>query len=93
MLNLKKTIIEHPIKTGEYISLQQYRITMLTYQLILFCNELNLETSVGRGGVCGFWGAGQGAATQDGCSIPRSCNAAKRRKNRAIHPVAYSPIG
>ncbi|MDP1558235.1 MAG: hypothetical protein Q8K59_06270 [Nitrosomonas sp.] len=25
-----------------------------------------LETSVGRDGVCGFWGAGQGATTRNG---------------------------
>jgi hypothetical protein len=76
-----------------------------------------LETSVGRGGVCGFcelspdgempaypiWGAGHtrqpdglgtgGATTRNGCSIPRSCNAAMRRKNRAIRSVADSRIG
>ena len=49
---------------------------------------LNLKTAVGRGGVCGFRGAGQGATTRNGCSIPRSCNAAMRTENRAIRPVA-----
>ena len=50
----------------------------------------NLETAVGRGGVCGYGGAGQGAARRNGCSIPTSCNAALRRQNRAIRPVATS---
>ena len=40
----------------------------------------NLNPVVGRGGVCGFWGAGQGATTRNGHSIPRSCNAAMCRK-------------
>ena len=54
----------------------------------------NLETAVGRGRVCGYWGAGQGAARRNGYSIPTSCNAARRRQNRAIRPVATShPIG
>ena len=53
--------------------------------------SVNLETSVGRGGVCGFLGAWQGATTRNGHSIPRSCNAARRPKNRAIRPVADSP--
>ena len=50
----------------------------------------NLETVVGRGGVCGYGGAGQGAARRNGCSIPTSCNAALRLQNRAIRPVATS---
>ena len=28
-----------------------------------------LNPAVGRGGVCGFWGAGQGATTRNGHSI------------------------
>jgi len=52
-----------------------------------------LETTVGRVGVCGFWGAGQGITTRNGCSIPRSYNAAMRPKNCAIQPVADSPDG
>jgi hypothetical protein len=38
--------------------------------------------------VCGFLGAGQGATTRNGRSIPRSCNAAMRPENRAIRHVA-----
>ncbi|MDN5753965.1 MAG: hypothetical protein L0H15_11955, partial [Nitrosospira sp.] len=53
--------------------------------------RFNLNPVVGRGEVCGFWGAGQGATTRNGRSIPRSCNAAMCRKNCAIHPVAASP--
>ena len=49
-----------------------------------------LETAVGRGGVCGYGGAGQGAARRNGHSIATSCNAALRRQNRAIRPVADS---
>ena len=57
-------------------------------------NDLfNLETAVGRVGVRGFWGAGQGIMTQNGCSIPGSYNVAMRPKNRAILPVADSPDG
>ena len=52
-----------------------------------------LGTAVGRVGVCGFWGAGQGISTRNGYSIPRSYNAAMRPKNRAIQPVADSPNG
>ena len=55
--------------------------------------SFNLETSVERAGVCGFPGAGQGATTRNGRSIPRSCNAAMRPENRAIQPVALSPNG
>ena len=51
----------------------------------------NLNPVVGRGDVCGFWGAGQGATTRNGYSISRRCNAAMRHKNRAIRPVADSP--
>jgi hypothetical protein len=47
--------------------------------------------SSGRSGVRGFWGAGQGATTRNGYSIPRSCNAAMCRKKHAIRPVANSP--
>ncbi|MEO6432113.1 MAG: hypothetical protein ABIO50_10225, partial [Nitrosospira sp.] len=50
--------------------------------------RLNLNPVVGRGEVYGFWGAGQGATTRNGRSIPRSCNAAMCRKNCAIHHVA-----
>ena len=49
-----------------------------------------LEAAVGRGGVCGYGGAGQGAARRNGHSIATSCNAALRRQNRAIRPVADS---
>jgi hypothetical protein len=52
-----------------------------------------LNPAFGQGGVCGFWGAGQGATTRNGHSIPRRCNAAMCRKNRAIRPVANSPYG
>ena len=52
---------------------------------------LNLETAVGRSGVCEFLGAGQGATTRNGRSIPRSCNADMHPKNRAIHVVAVTP--
>ena len=38
-------------------------------------------------------GAGQGATTRNGCSIPRRCNAALCRQNRAIRPVAFTPNG
>ncbi len=38
----------------------------------VFQGRFNLETAVGRVGVCGFWGAGQGIMTRNGCSIPRS---------------------
>ncbi len=34
-----------------------------------------LESSVGRSGVCAWGGAGQGAATRNSYSIPRSCKA------------------
>ena len=54
---------------------------------------LNLYSSVGRGGVYGYGGAGQGATTRNGYSIPRSCNAAMRRQNRAIRHVADLPSG
>ena len=56
----------------------------------LLARRFNLETSVERAGVCGFPGAGQGATTRNGHSIPfsRSCNAALRPENRAIQPVA-----
>ncbi len=47
-----------------------------------------LETSVGRGRVCGYGGAGQGAMRRNSSSIPTSCNAAMRRQKRAICPVA-----
>ncbi len=49
-----------------------------------------LKTAVGRGGVCGYGGAGQGATRRNGRSIATSCNAARRRQNRAIRPVATS---
>ena len=42
-------------------------------QPISFKSDRLLDSSVGRGGVCGFWGAWQGATTRNGCSIPRSC--------------------
>jgi len=51
---------------------------------------LNLEIAVERVGVCGLWGAGQGITTRNGCSIPRSYNAAMRPINRAIQHVADS---
>ncbi len=47
-----------------------------------------LETAVGRGGVCGYGGAGQGAARRNGRSIATSCNATLRPQYRAIRPVA-----
>src|SRR4030067_1441908 len=47
---------------------------------------LILETLVGRGGVCGFWGAGQGTTTRNGCSIPRNCNAAMRSNKPCNSP-------
>ncbi len=37
-----------------------------------------------------LWVAGQGAARRNGHSIATSCNAALRRQNRAIRPVADS---
>ncbi|CAE6516394.1 hypothetical protein NMYAN_60063 [Nitrosomonas nitrosa] len=40
--------------------------------------NFNLDSSVGRGGVCGFRSAGQGATTRNSHSIPRSCNAVMR---------------
>ena len=49
-----------------------------------------LEAAVGRGGVCGFVGVGQGAARRNGRSIATSCNDTLRRQNRAIRPVADS---
>ena len=55
--------------------------------------RFNLESSVGRGRVCGYGCAGQGAMRRNGCSIPTSCNAAMRSQNRAICPVPYSPNG
>jgi hypothetical protein len=55
-------------------------------------DQFNLETSVGRGGARVHRGAGQGATTRNGCSIPRRSNAAMRREGRAIRPVARSPI-
>jgi hypothetical protein len=54
---------------------------------------LNLDSSVERVGVCGFPGAGQGATTRNGHSIPRSCNAAMRPENRAIRPVQPRNLG
>ena len=48
----------------------------------------NLNLAVGRCRVCGFRGAGQGATTRNGCSIPRSCNAVLCREKRAICFVA-----
>jgi hypothetical protein len=55
--------------------------------------RFNLETAVGRGGVRGCGGVGQGATTRNGHSIPRRSNAALRRQSRAIYPVADSPSG
>ena len=55
---------------------------------LLSPRSFNLETVVGRGEVCGYGGAGQGAARRNGCSIPTSCNAARHPQNRAIRPVA-----
>ena len=66
--------------------------------------SFNLDSSVGRAGVCGFPGTGhtrrpyglgtRGATLLHGHSIPfsflRSCNAAMRPENRAIQPVAFS---
>ncbi len=47
-----------------------------------------LNPAVGRGEVCGFYGAGKGETTRNGHSIP---NAAMRRKNRAIRSATGSP--
>ena len=65
------------METGIAVMLQAVRLL-----------PLNLTPVVGRGEVYGFWGAGQGATTRNGRSIPRSCNAAMCRKNCAIHLVA-----
>ena len=48
----------------------------------------NLKPAVERVGGCGCGGAEQGATTRNGHSLPRSCNTAMRRQNRAIRPVA-----
>jgi hypothetical protein len=55
------------------------------------CNltVFNLETAVGRGGVCGCGGAGQGVTTRNSTTIPRSYNAAMRRHSRTIRLVAW----
>ena len=52
-------------------------------------SRFNLESSVGQGGECVCGGAGQGATTRNSGSISRSCNAAMRRRKRAIRPVAW----
>ena len=46
--------------------------------------QFNLNPAVGRGGVYGFWGAGQGATTRNGHSIPRElqrCHAPRKLYN------------
>ena len=58
------------------------------YQKIAIIQRLNLKSVVGRGEVCVFGGAGQGATTRNSCSITRSCNEVMRRRKRAIHRVA-----
>jgi|GEM_PF-3901732 len=50
----------------------------------------NLESSVGRGEGCVCGGAGQGTTMRNSYSIAKSCNAALRRRKRALHPVAWS---
>ena len=50
----------------------------------------NLKTAVEHGRVCRFQGAGQGAATRNSYSIPRSCNAVMHLEICAICRVAVS---
>jgi hypothetical protein len=60
-------------------------------QLVEVEAAFNLETAVGRGGVCGYGVAGQGATTRNGHSIARRGYAALRAQNHAIYPVSDSP--
>lgn len=53
--------------------------------------QLNLDFSFERNGVCGFANAGQDATTRNSYSIPGSCNVTMCLQNRAIRTEAETP--
>ncbi len=78
---IRALIAEDPNRTRAALS-------RLTCQALAW---FNLKSSVEQGAECVIFFAWQGAMTSNSGPIARSCNVARRKIGRALHPVAASP--
>ena len=83
---LRSFLAQRGTKKGDISRFVDEAVQSRLFELTV--ESVNLETAVGQGGGCVCGGAGQGATTRNSQSIPRSCNAAMRRRRRAVRPVA-----